>query len=149
MFSFSRLFRVLSVFFRDWFSLRSNDTAGKLVSNPSDNCFRRRTLLSQEVPMEGTIADTSSSESYAKAVQLETLPKELGVLLIVAGIGGVILPGPVGAPFLLLGGLILFPNTFRKVDRGFANKFPKLHNEGMKQVHRFVNDLERRYPTQA
>jgi hypothetical protein len=99
--------------------------------------------------MEGTIADASSSESYAEAVRLEALPKELGVLLIVAGIGGVILPGPVGAPFLLLGGLILFPNAFRKVDRGFANKFPKLHNEGMKQVSRFVNDLERRYPTQA
>ena len=31
------------------------------------------------------------------------LPREVGVLLIVAGMGGILLPGPVGSPFLLLG----------------------------------------------
>ena len=82
-----------------------------------------------------------------EGVSLESLPKEVGVMLIVAGIGGVLLPGPVGTPFLLLGGVILFPNLFRKLDQGFQKKFPAFHQKGMKQVHRFVLDLENRYPT--
>ena len=81
------------------------------------------------------------------AVMLESLPKEVGVLLIVAGIGGVLLPGPIGTPFLIVGGVVLFPKVFRKLDQKFQGRFPKLHQEGMKQVRRFVVDLERRYPT--
>jgi hypothetical protein len=97
--------------------------------------------------MEGTtesgepITDTSDD-----AVMLDALPREVGVLLIVVGLGGVMLPGPVGSPFLLLGGVVLFPKVFRKLDRKFEARFPKLHREGMKQVRRFVGDLERRYP---
>jgi hypothetical protein len=97
--------------------------------------------------MEAMMTGVETSESTEEMVKLESLPKEFGVLMIVAGIGGVLLPGPVGAPFLILGGLLLFPKTFKKVDEGFANKFPRLHREGMKQVYRFVKDLERRYPT--
>ena len=80
-------------------------------------------------------------------VRVESLPKEVGVLLIVAGLGGIMLPGPVGTPFLLLGGLVLFPGAFRKLDEKFRARFPKFHREGMKQVGRFVLDLERRYPS--
>jgi hypothetical protein len=100
--------------------------------------------------MEGTtesgepISDTSD-----EAVILDALPKEVGVLLIVVGLGGILLPGPVGSPFLLLGGVVLFPKVFRKLDDKFQKRFPKLHQEGMKQVRRFVVDLERRYPTHA
>jgi hypothetical protein len=97
--------------------------------------------------MSETTADGLESPSFEGGAGLETLPKEVGVLLIVAGVGGVLLPGPVGAPFLVLGGLILFPKAFRKVDRGFASRFPRLYREGMKQVLRFVTDLERRYPS--
>ena len=80
-------------------------------------------------------------------VMLESLPKEVGVLLVVAGIGGVLLPGPVGSPFIILGGVVLFPKVFRKVDQAMRRRFPKLHEQGMRQVRRFVVDLERRYPT--
>ena len=80
-------------------------------------------------------------------VMLESLPKEVGVLLIIVGLGGVLLPGPVGTPFLVVGGVVLFPGVFRKIDQGMQRRFPKLHRDGMKQVRRFVLDLERRYPT--
>jgi hypothetical protein len=79
--------------------------------------------------------------------ELKKLPTEIGILLIVAGIGGVMLPGPVGAPFLILGGLTLFPSTFRRLDHYMQKQFPRFHKEGMRQVRRFVHDLERRYPT--
>ena len=49
-------------------------------------------------------------------VPIEGLPKEVGVLLVVAGIGGLLLPGPVGTPFLLLGGVTLWPAAFRRVE---------------------------------
>ncbi len=78
---------------------------------------------------------------------LASLPKEVGVLLIVAGIGGVLLPGPVGTPFLVLGGVVLFPNAFRRVDEGMKRRFPAFYSQGMRQVRRFVDDLDRRYPT--
>ena len=42
------------------------------------------------------------------------MPKEVGVLLIVSGIGGILLPGPVGTPFLLLGCLMLWPRAFHQ-----------------------------------
>jgi hypothetical protein len=45
--------------------------------------------------------------------RIEQLPKEVGVLLIVAGIRGILLPGPVGSPFLVLGAVILWPRAFR------------------------------------
>lgn len=77
---------------------------------------------------------------------LASLPKEVGVLLIVAGLGGVLLPGPVGTPFLVLGGVVLFPKVFRRVNDGMKKRFPKFYQQGMKQVRRFVIDLDRRYP---
>ena len=44
---------------------------------------------------------TSDAEQVRR---IEKMPKEVGLLLIVAGIGGILLPGPVGTPFLVLGG---------------------------------------------
>jgi hypothetical protein len=75
-----------------------------------------------------------------------TLPKEVGVLLVIVGIGGLLLPGPIGSPFLLLGSVTLWPSAFGKLEAAFRNRFPKLHREGMRQVKRFLADLERRYP---
>ncbi len=92
---------------------------------------------------------SSMTDNLEDAVELQALPKEVGVLLVVAGVGGLLLPGPVGTPFLILGGVVLFPNAFRKLDRGFQKRFPKIHRDGMKQARRFVVDLERRYPTHA
>lgn len=74
------------------------------------------------------------------------LPKEVGVLLIIVGLGGILLPGPVGSPFLLLGSVTLWPRAFGKLEAAFRNRFPRLHREGMRQVKRFLDDLDRRYP---
>ena len=74
------------------------------------------------------------------------LPKEVGVLLIIAGIGGLLLPGPIGSPFLLLGSVTLWPTAFGKLEAAFRNRFPKLHRKGMRQIKRFLADLDRRYP---
>ncbi|HMF36545.1 MAG TPA: hypothetical protein VKF17_07895 [Isosphaeraceae bacterium] len=74
------------------------------------------------------------------------LPREVGVLLIVAGVGGILLPGPVGSPFLLLGAVTLWPRLFTRLEICFQKRFPKMHRTGTRQIRRFLADLDRRYP---
>jgi hypothetical protein len=78
--------------------------------------------------------------------RIRSMPREVGVLLVVAGIGGLLLPGPVGTPFLLVGGVVLWPRAFSRAEEYFERKFPKMHRQGVKHITRFVHDLERRYP---
>jgi hypothetical protein len=76
---------------------------------------------------------------------LHALPKEMGVVLISAGVIGFLLPGP-GAPALIAGGLVLWPGRFGKVEGWFRSRYPDLHRAGIGHVGRFLSDLERRYP---
>lgn len=78
--------------------------------------------------------------------RLEKLPPEIGVLLIVVGVAGVLLPGPVGSPFLVAGGLALWPSGFQKVEGWMQKVSPRLYREGMRQLERYLSDLEHRYP---
>ncbi len=87
-----------------------------------------------------------AARDAAEVRRIEKMPKEVGVLLIVAGIGGILLPGPVGTPFLVLGGVMLWPRAFRRVEGFLENRFPKFHHQSMLQITRFLDDLERRYP---
>jgi hypothetical protein len=79
--------------------------------------------------------------------RIRAMPKEVGVLLVVAGIGGLLLPGPVGSPFLVLGGVILWPRAFSRVETFLERKCPRLHRRSVRQMRRFLDDLEARYPT--
>jgi hypothetical protein len=72
--------------------------------------------------------------------------REIGALLIVSGIAGVLLPGPVGTPLLILGCVMIWPKSFRHVSLFFARRFPRAHYLGSLQSTRFLSDLERRYP---
>jgi hypothetical protein len=80
------------------------------------------------------------------AYRLEDLPRELGVLLISVGVLGIALPGIAGAPAFLAGGLVLWPKSFGKIEDWFYHRFPETHRSSMKQVGRFLGDLQRRYP---
>ena len=78
--------------------------------------------------------------------RIKGLPKELGILLIALGLGGLMVPGPVGSPLVLMGGLVLWPKAFERVEAGFRKRFPEAHRRSVSQIMRFVDDLERRYP---
>ncbi len=78
--------------------------------------------------------------------RLHELPREVGVMLMAVGVLGWALPGVVGAPSILAGGLVLWPEKFRKVEDWFERKFPKAHHLSMRQISRYLDDLERRYP---
>jgi hypothetical protein len=78
--------------------------------------------------------------------RLEDLPREVGVMLMAVGVLGWVLPGVVGGPAVIAGGLVLWPSKFRKVESWLEKKFPKVHHLGMRQIGRYLDDLERRYP---
>jgi hypothetical protein len=91
--------------------------------------------------------ERSEAESTGGSAELiGVLPREVGVLLIVAGVGGLLLPGPIGSPFLLLGLVTLWPRAFSKLEVLFRNRFPRTHQSGTRQIKRYLADLERRYP---
>jgi hypothetical protein len=85
-------------------------------------------------------------DGEATVRRLEELPKELGVLLASVGVLGFVLPGVAGTPALIAGGLVLWPKTFSKVEGWFLSRFPVAHRASMKQVGRFLDDLDQRYP---
>ena len=79
---------------------------------------------------------------------IKDLPKELGVMLITAGIVGFILPGP-GTPAIIAGGLVLWPKAFGKLESWLERAHPKVHREGMQHINRFLSDLQKRYPNSS
>jgi hypothetical protein len=76
----------------------------------------------------------------------ENLPKEFGVLLLTLGVLGLILPGPLGTPALVAGGVVLWPGTFGRVSRWMEARYPRFTRAGNRQIARFVSDMDRRYP---
>jgi hypothetical protein len=72
-------------------------------------------------------------------VRVERLPKEAGWLLITAGVVGLVVPGVIGTPFLLAGAVVLTPGGSKLLSRWAGHS-------AMRQIGRFLDDLERRYP---
>lgn len=86
-----------------------------------------------------------ANAELADVNRIKDLPKELGVMLLTAGIVGFILPGP-GTPAIIAGGLVLWPKAFGRLESWLERAHPKVHREGMQQINRFLSDLQRRYP---
>jgi hypothetical protein len=78
--------------------------------------------------------------------RLQELPREVGAMLVSVGVLGWLLPGMAGTPALIAGGLVLWPGAFGKVEEWFQRRYPELHKQGMRQVGRYLDDLEQRYP---
>ena len=113
--------------------------------------------LSEPVHAESTSnpnhnTDESSHDQTAlersELNRIKELPKEVGVMLVTAGILGLILPGP-GTPAIIAGGLALWPNAFGKLESWLEERHPGIHRKSMQQICRFLNDLEKRYPYSA
>jgi hypothetical protein len=108
--------------------------------------MRRR--FPESAPMEEPAARRPARKARSKPPhRLEKLPPEIGVLLVVVGVAGVLLPGPVGSPFLVAGGLALWPSGFQKLEDWMQKVSPRLYEEGIRQLERYLSDLERRYPS--
>jgi len=74
------------------------------------------------------------------------LPKEAGVMLVSVGVLGFVLPAVAGTPAIVAGGLVLWPRTFGKLERWVQRRYPMVYYEGMRQICRYLDDIERRFP---
>jgi hypothetical protein len=79
-------------------------------------------------------------------IRIEQLPKEAGWLLITAGVVGLVVPGVPGTPFLLAGAIVLTPGGSKLLARWSGRRLSKFGQSTMRQIGRFLDDLERRYP---
>jgi hypothetical protein len=112
----------------------------------SDYRSRYSSKLSEEAlapPVELAMAEEIEGNEQAR---LPSLPPEIGILLTMVGTAGVVLPGMIGTPFLVAGGIALWPSGFRKVERWLLKVSPKAYETGVQQIEIFLADLERRYP---
>jgi hypothetical protein len=116
----------------------------RTVSEPSPN--------GEEHPKPSDHAEQVNAESVLTAEEeaelrrIKDLPREVGVMLMTVGVLGFVLPGVVGAPAAIAGGLVLWPKAFGKVENWFERRFPKVHKQSLYQINRYLNDLESRYP---
>jgi hypothetical protein len=97
----------------------------------------------------GSDLDPADTAAESTRTRIRRLPPEVGAVLLSVGIAGVLLPGPVGTPLLLAGGLVLMPSVFGRVERWMERRFPLVHSHGMRYVDRFIDDFERRYPAES
>jgi hypothetical protein len=107
--------------------------------------MRKTAKTNAGVPAVAT--SLSLADQVEEIERIKHLPKEVGVLLLVAGVGGLLLPGPVGTPFVLVAAVVLWPKLFERLELSFERRFPKMHRAGVRQIKRFLKDLERRYPS--
>jgi hypothetical protein len=78
--------------------------------------------------------------------RVEELPREAGWVLVTAGVIGVIAPGIMGIPFLVVGAFILAPGGPRMLSRWAGRKPRKFAHSALRQICRLLDDLDRRYP---
>ena len=91
------------------------------------------------------MSHTEKSPPDVLPFETKTLPPEVASMLILIGILGIPLPGP-GIPFILAGGLAIWPRTFKPIEERFRHKFPTAHDSVFQILGRFEEDLNRRYP---
>jgi hypothetical protein len=94
--------------------------------------------LDKDTPVSALPQERSAAGELT-VVRVEQLPKDTGWLLITAGVVGLIVPGVIGAPFLLVGALVLAPGGTKLLSRWVGHS-------GVRQIGRFLDNLERRYP---
>jgi hypothetical protein len=98
----------------------------------------RRASSGKAAPLSAPAQDVSAFHELTP-VRVERLPKEAGWLLITAGVVGLVVPGVIGTPFLLAGAVVLTPGGSKLLSRWAGHS-------AMRQIGRFLDDLERRYP---
>lgn len=98
----------------------------------------KRASSGSAAPVPEPAQDESASQELTR-VRVERLPKDAGWLLITAGVVGLVVPGVLGTPFLLAGAVVLAPGGAKLLSRWAGHS-------AMRQVGRFLDDLERRYP---
>ena len=79
--------------------------------------------------------------------RVKHLNRNMGWMLISAGLVGIVIPGVIGTPFVILGSLVLWPGNQKLLDKWRRNHRSRFVDAALRQVDRYLDDIERRYPT--
>src|SRR5271163_1361114 len=90
----------------------------------------------------------AADEDEQALLRIANLPRDVGWMMVSVGVVGVILPGLPGIPFLLAGVAVLAPGGPRLLSRWIGRKPKGVVHASLKQIGRWLDDLERRYPRQ-
>ena len=94
----------------------------------------------------GELTRAEPAVDQQAVLRVEHLPREAGWMLVTAGVVGLIVPGMLGTPFLFAGVLVLVPGGSRLLLRWAGRNPPKFVHTATRQISRFIDHLERRYP---
>jgi hypothetical protein len=98
------------------------------------------------VPTPALIRNERAAEVQT-VLRAKHLTSQTGWLLITIGTIRVIVPGIIGTPFLLAGALVMLPGGPELLARWSGGNSPRLVRAVLRQIGRFLDDLERRYPS--
>ena len=102
---------------------------------------------SKGTPVSTLSDDPVLAQGSAITERIEELPRDVGWMLFGVGFAGFVAPGIFGLPFMVAGGMILWPKTTKRLQNLLVRpSATKTEVAGMKQIVRFLDDLERRYP---
>ncbi len=79
--------------------------------------------------------------------RVKHLNRNMGWVLISAGLVGIVIPGVIGTPFVILGTLVLWPGNQKLLDKWRKDHRSRFVNAALRQVDRYLDDIERRYPS--
>jgi hypothetical protein len=99
-----------------------------------------RNARKSDVAADGSAID---EETLARIVNA---PRDVGWMMVTVGVLGVILPGIVGTPFLVAGIAVLVPDGPQRLTHWVRRNPNWVVHTGLKQMGRWLDDLERRYP---
>jgi hypothetical protein len=103
------------------------------------------TTTTRRIPAGKMNQDESAADEDA-VLRFTQLPREAGWLLMTAGVVGLVVPGILGTPFLLAGAVVVLPGGPKLLSRWIGRNPPKIVGSAIRQIGRFIDDLERRYP---
>ncbi|MGY6276343.1 hypothetical protein [Methylomonas sp. MgM2] len=122
------------------------DPASALNEAEEDSSSEARTGSSVVIHRPEVLGPEEQMEDDAVVERVGKLEHEVGWILVTAGAIGMIVPGILGTPFLLMGAFALWPGNRKRVEKWRQGHTPKFFHGSMKQINRFLDDLERRYP---
>jgi hypothetical protein len=93
----------------------------------------------------GMAADGTAVDEQT-LLRIANVPPDVGWMMVSMGILGVILPGIIGTPFLVTGIAVLAPGGPPLLVRWVRRNPNWVVLTGLKQMGRWLDDMERRYP---
>lgn len=128
---------------------KTNDPGSESGANSSPDATpatetTAETLDTETLALEKSLVAMNLDQDTIQ--RIERLPRDIGWLLVTAGMVGIVMPGVLGLPFLVLGGLVLMPITSRRAEHWLGGHSPSIFKGSVKQINRFLDDLEKRYP---